>query len=604
MRLAVAVFKFFASLRLAIFLLLALALVFAVGTFIESGYGTETAKLVVYRSPWMSLLLILLALNVLAAALDRLPWQQKHVGFVTTHAGIILLLAGALVTRAYGMEGQMAVAEGETAGRILLNETMLQIFSPDKDPSLGFYSIPARAFPWRGREALRSSGFDSAAPPKVRLLSYYPKARREEKIKESSNGPAALQVFLESSFMKVNHWLILDDPERSRILLGPAELRFTRERFAPEKASDERGLLEFQFKHSVIKVPLPEKVPLTPSGWLGAARSSGHPPLVQAALPLEGTPYQVTILRILKDAVVEGNQLLDQSQAWNNPACELMLEGGGLKEKHTVFSKFPDFPTVHGMKPSRAGVRIYYRRPEEGNSGGPKNELRFVWQGGDLPLYQVRKGKEISEGAVSLGQEVPTGWMDFKFRVEHSYPHATVDAIFSEASASSESEENLSAVQVELDGEGETKTFWLGQGDKKNIFLGNEPFQIAYGLRTLPLGFRIELRDFRMETYPGTNRPAGFESDVTLKDDSSGTAQDLTIRMNQPLKHRGFKVFQSGYQQPEGEPEVSIFTVAKDPGILTKYMGAIVLIGGVLTMFYSRRFSNRENRGKEALPTR
>jgi len=571
-RIAVAIFKFFASLRLAIFLLLALAVIFSAGTFIESAYGTDTAKLVVYRSIWMSLFLILLALNVLAAALDRLPWKKKHVGFVVTHAGIIIVLAGSLMTRAYGVEGQMAVEEGQTAGRILLNETLLQIFSQEKGP-LGFYPVPSRAFPWRGQKALS---------PEIKLLTYYPKANREEKFEESSEGPAALEVTLESSFMKVNHRLILDDPERSQILLGPATLSFTRERLASGQ-SLEKDFLEFQFKNSTAKLPLPKKTPQT--------------------LPLEGTPYKVTVVRILKDAIVDKNQLLDKSEAWNNPACELVLEGEGIKEKHTVFSNFPDFPTIHGMKPSDAGAKIFYHRSGE-KAAGPKNELRFVWREGESPLYQIRKGEEVSEGTVRAGEQISTGWMDFKFRVEHYYPHVLMNAVFSEAPISSSSEENLSAVQVGIQNGGETKTLWLGQGDKESFILGKEPFQIGYGLRTLPLGFRIELRDFRMETDPGTSRPASFESDVTLKDDTSGINRDLTIRMNQPLHYKGFKVFQSGYQQPEGGPEVSIFTVAKDPGIPIKYTGAVVLIGGILTMFYSRRFSNREEKQKEALSVR
>jgi cytochrome c biogenesis protein ResB len=102
-----------------------------------------------------------------------------------------------------------------------------------------------------------------------------------------------------------------------------------------------------------------------------------------------------------------------------------------------------------------------------------------------------------------------------------------------------------------------------------------------------------------MEHDPGTSRPASFESDVTLMDDSGGLRRDLTIRMNEPLKHRGFKVFQSGYQQPEGGPEISIFTVAKDPGIPLKYVGAVVLIGGILVMFYSKQFSGRPKLEKE-----
>ena len=568
MRSAVSLFKFFASLKLAIALLLALAALFAVGTFIESAHGTEAAKLVVYQSPWMALLLILLVLNVAAAALDRLPWKRKHVGFVITHAGIILMLAGSLVTRSYGLEGQMAIAEGETQGRIILGEGVLQFFSHDQG-FLGSFRIPPRAFPWTGREALA---------PNLSLLHYYPKSSRQEKVEGSSNGPAALHAVLESSWMKVDHWLVLDDPARSRILLGPAELRFSKEPFTEEKKAGgpTNGFLEFRFENSTVQIPLPRKAP--------------------QKIPLEGTPYQITILRILRDAVVDQGRLLDRSEEWNNPACELLLEGKGLKEKHTVFSKFPEFPTLHGLKPSEAKVEIQYHEPQAEPSTA-KNELRFVWQEEGAPLYQIRKGGEISQGRVELGREFETGWMDFKFRVGNYLPHAQVNPYFKEEPLASQAENHVSAVEVELEWGGQRKSFWLGPGDQKETTLAGRTFQILYGFRTLPVGFRIELRDFRMEKYPGTSQPASFESDVILKDDSMGTVRDLTIRMNQPLKHRGFKVFQSGYQQIEGEPEISIFTVARDPGIPIKYAGAALLIGGILTMFYTRRFSGRPQEG-------
>jgi len=88
-------------------------------------------------------------------------------------------------------------------------------------------------------------------------------------------------------------------------------------------------------------------------------------------------------------------------------------------------------------------------------------------------------------------------------------------------------------------------------------------------------------------------QPASFESDVILKDDSTGSRREVNISMNRPLQHRGFRVFQSGYQQPEGGPEISIFSVAKDPGIPLKYAGSIILVLGTLLMFYTRKFSNQ-----------
>ena len=565
------VFRFFASLKLAIFLLLSLALVFAVGTFIESAHGTQAAKLIVYQSVWMSLLLILLTLNVAAAALDRLPWKKKHVGFVITHAGIILMLASSLVTRSYGMEGQMAIQEGETASRIILSDEILHVFSDESHPPRSF-ELTKRAFPWQGREELDTD---------LVVFRYYPKASRQEKVEPASTGPAALHVVLQSSFMNLDQWLVLDDPAREKVSLGPAELSFGRDRISNERQSASEGFLEFQFEQSTVKLPLEKNI--------------------GKALALKGTPYQITILRILKDAIVEEGKLVDRSNAWNNPAAEIALEGNGLREKHTIFSKYPDFPTMHGMKPSAAGVRILYHRREENEV---KNKLHFVWQDEGLPLYQIKKGEALSEGPVDLGEAYQTGWMDFQFRVEHYYPHAEITTQFNEEPVQSQADGHLAAIEIGLSHQGESKTLWLGQGDKKSFSVGGKSFQIVYGLRTEPIGFRLTLENFRVENYPGTHRPASFESDVTVKDDSNGTVRGVNIKMNQPLRYRGYKNFQSGYQEPQGEPEISIFTVAKDPGIPFKYAGAVILIMGILTMFYTRRFSSQPVPAEETVSSK
>ncbi|MGH7890561.1 MAG: hypothetical protein ACRENF_08435, partial [Thermodesulfobacteriota bacterium] len=123
------IFKFFASLKLAIFVLVALMAVFAAGTFVESAFGTETASLLIYQAPWFSLLLFLLGINVAAAALDRLPWEKKHTGFVVTHLGIILVLVGSFISSKGMIDGQVAIQEGEAEHRITLPEPVLYVYS-------------------------------------------------------------------------------------------------------------------------------------------------------------------------------------------------------------------------------------------------------------------------------------------------------------------------------------------------------------------------------------------------------------------------------------------------------------------------------------------
>jgi len=119
------------SLDLAILLLLSLAGVCAVATFLESGFSARVARAYVYQAPWFNVWLLLLGLNLSCSAATRWPWERKHAGFVITHAGILVLLAGALLGRAKGFEGSVDLAKGAPPAReVLLDRPRLTVESP------------------------------------------------------------------------------------------------------------------------------------------------------------------------------------------------------------------------------------------------------------------------------------------------------------------------------------------------------------------------------------------------------------------------------------------------------------------------------------------
>src|SRR4051812_41803807 len=91
-RLFDAVYRFFASLKLAVISLGTLAGVLAYATFFEKWYGTAAVQEWIYRSAGFSILLAFLAANVLCAALIRYPWKKRQTGFVIPHAGLLVLL--------------------------------------------------------------------------------------------------------------------------------------------------------------------------------------------------------------------------------------------------------------------------------------------------------------------------------------------------------------------------------------------------------------------------------------------------------------------------------------------------------------------------------
>ncbi len=569
MKWAISCFKFFASLRLAVLLILAIAVVVGIGTFIESYHGTEAAQILIYQTNWFCFLLILLVFNLLASALDRIPWKKKHIGFLTVHLGIILILLGAFMTAQLGVEGQMAIQEGESRSRMTLTKPILKIFSSNSQESSVFY-FKQHALAWSGRTELP---FDLKSSFSVYLLSDYPKAEIKENIRLADTGSPALHVSLSGSMAQSEHWLFLNDPEKNQIVLGPAVIRFVKEPLRLTKETEKgMGRLRFEFENGeTVYVSVDQKNK-------------------SKKIKVGKTPYQIQIERVLKDAMVDQNQLIERSSEWKNPAVELGLEGNGLKEHHTVFSNFPEFPTLHGIKPNAAHVRIIYEVPGSTNLQS-KNELRFIDRSGLLPMYQVKKGSDVKEGTVEIGKSVSTGWMDFQFTVDQYDQRAEIERKFLPLPSASARADAVPAIQVELIKGDEKKTIWLLQGEMNQVRLGDEDFHMMYGLETKPIGFSLKLKDFVIETDPGTDKPASFKSEVTLKDAAKAIERDATIQMNQPLIYRGFKIYQSAYQQVPGEPDISIFAVAKDPGIPLKYAGAVILISGIMILFYVKPLS-------------
>jgi len=108
-----------ASLKLTVVLLLALGVVLAAGTIVESRQGTAAAQ-AVYFGPLFLLLEALFGVNLLAALVERWPRNRWRVGFALTHASMLLILAGALMTWAFKIEGRLPIWEGEASNLVYL----------------------------------------------------------------------------------------------------------------------------------------------------------------------------------------------------------------------------------------------------------------------------------------------------------------------------------------------------------------------------------------------------------------------------------------------------------------------------------------------------
>lgn len=100
--------------RLMAVLFLVFAAAMAIGTFVESWYSTETAKIWIYNAKWFEVIMIFFVINFSGNMFryKLLRWEKWPV--LVLHLSWILIIIGAGVTRYIGFEGMMPIREGNS----------------------------------------------------------------------------------------------------------------------------------------------------------------------------------------------------------------------------------------------------------------------------------------------------------------------------------------------------------------------------------------------------------------------------------------------------------------------------------------------------------
>ncbi len=104
---------------------------------------------------------------------------------------------------------------------------------------------------------------------------------------------------------------------------------------------------------------------------------------------------------------------------------------------------------------------------------------------------------------------------------------------------------------------------------------GDMEFEITYGSKATLLPFKLLLNDFILERYPGSDSPSGYRSDVILIDEPENVKMPFEIFMNNVLKYKGYRFYQSSYDPDE---KGTVLSVNHDrAGMIVTYTGYAVL---------------------------
>lgn len=119
-------------------------------------------------------------------------------------------------------------------------------------------------------------------------------------------------------------------------------------------------------------------------------------------------------------------------------------------------------------------------------------------------------------------------------------------------------------------------------GEFYSTTIGGIDVSLSYGSRKIELPFSIYLNDFQLERYPGSNSPSSFASEVVLMDE--GLEKPYRIFMNNILKYKGYRFFQSSYDTDE---KGTVLSVNSDLlGTSITYFGYFLMMFGFLfTLF-------------------
>ena len=135
-----------------------------------------------------------------------------------------------------------------------------------------------------------------------------------------------------------------------------------------------------------------------------------------------------------------------------------------------------------------------------------------------------------------------------------------------------------------------------GVADSGSCVLDNFTFNISYGPNPMILPFELKLNDFVLERYPGSASPSGYRSSVLLVDSDENVERPFEIYMNNILKYKGYRFYQSSYDQDE---KGTVLSVSKDlAGMLVTYTGyGILFLFIILSLFIKNSVFHKVNPG-------
>jgi cytochrome c biogenesis protein ResB len=128
--------------------------------------------------------------------------------------------------------------------------------------------------------------------------------------------------------------------------------------------------------------------------------------------------------------------------------------------------------------------------------------------------------------------------------------------------------------------------FYLEQLDRENLEM------VSGEQRELP--FTVYCKSFDQILYPGISTTRMFRSQVLAWSPQGGDTVAWDVVLNHPLVMDGYKISQASWIELGGGRQATVLGVAYDPGIPLMYAGSILLVVGMIGIFFLKPYLKKK----------
>ncbi|TKG95572.1 hypothetical protein EYV94_09025 [Puteibacter caeruleilacunae] len=155
-----------------------------------------------------------------------------------------------------------------------------------------------------------------------------------------------------------------------------------------------------------------------------------------------------------------------------------------------------------------------------------------------------------------------------------------------------EQETGVNALEFQLTHAGQKYPVYIWDNHQselpvQQVEIGENLATVSWNPKEIRFPFDIQLNDFILERYPGSNSPSSYKSDVTLLDEKNNVNKTYLIYMNNILKYQGYRFYQSSYDQDELG---TVLSVNRDPwGMGITYAGYFLMIICIILSIFAKK---------------